>query len=265
MQLTRELIKLMIFEVILKTMSISEAMHSPLEQFLIKKLIPIEVFGVDLSFTNSALFMVLSVALILGLQVLSLKGETLIPNRLQAFYEFSYDFICGVLKTNAGKDGLVFAPFIFSLFMFVLCGNLLGLMPYSFTFTSHLAVTAALGIMVFIFVTTLGFMRHGLGFFRMFWPKGVPLAVMPILLPVEIIAYLIRPLTLAVRLFANMTAGHMVLKLFGGFTIAMGLYGFAPLGFIVFFTAFEIFVALLQAYVFTVLTCIYINDALHLH
>lgn len=239
---------------------------NPLEQFLIKPLIPLNIGGYDISFTNSSLFMVLTTALIILFQWAGVKERRIVPSRIQAFYELSYNFIQSMVKDNLGDEGKKYFPFIFSLFLFILFGNLWGMIPYSFTFTSHIAVTGALALMVFLLITGIGLMKHGLKFFRLFFPKGVPLAIAPILIPVEIIAYLFRPITLAIRLFANMMAGHMVLKLFGGFTVAMGVYGLlAPLPFLIFFTAFEIFVALLQAYVFTMLTCIYLHDTLHLH
>ena len=239
---------------------------NPLEQFLIKSIVPLHIGGYDISFTNSSLFMVLTTALIILFQWVGVKDRKIIPSRIQSFYEISYDFIQTMVKDNLGEDGKKFFPFIFSLFLFILFGNLWGMIPYSFTFTSHIIVTGALAFIVFVLITSVGLAKHGVKFFRLFFPKGVPLAIAPILIPVEIIAYLFRPITLAIRLFANMMAGHMVLKLFGGFTVAMGVYGlFAPLPFLTFFTAFEVFVALLQAYVFTILTCIYLHDTLHLH
>ena len=239
--------------------------QNPLEQFLVKPLIPLHIAGVDISFTNASLFMVIATALIIGLQVLSLKGNTLVPSRLQALYEIAYEFTATLIKESAGKEGLAYFPFIFSLFLFVLFANLLGMLPYSFTITSHIVVTFALALMVFLTVTFIGLKKHGLKFFTLFYPEGVPLAVAPLVIPIEIIAYLIRPITLSIRLFANMMAGHIVLKLFAGFTIAMGAMGFAPFVFVIGLTAFEFLIASLQAYVFTVLTCIYLHDALHLH
>lgn len=240
-------------------------MQNPMHQFLIQKIIPINVGGYDISFTNSALFMVLATLLIMALQVWALKGETLIPSRLQAFYEMSYDFVATLVRENAGADAKKYFPFIFSLFMFVLFGNFLGMLPYGFTFTSHIVVTFALAAMVFMTVTAVGFSRHGLSYFKLLCPQGVPLAAAPLVILIELISYLMRPITLALRLFVNMMAGHMILKLFGTFTVMMGLWGFAPLTFIVGMTAFEFFIAGLQAYVFTILTCVYLNDALHLH
>jgi F-type H+-transporting ATPase subunit a len=232
---------------------------------VIKPVIPLTLMEQDISITNSTLFMFLITSGILLFQWASLKGSPLNPSRLQSLYELSYEFVAKILKESAGKEGLKYFPFIFSIFMFVLWANLLGMLPYSFTITSHIAVTFTLALGVFLFVTTLGFMKHGLKFFHLFYPEGVPLAVTPLVIPIEIIAYLIRPITLGVRLFANMLAGHIVLKLFASFTIAMGVWGFMPFTFIVALTAFEFLIAVLQAYVFTVLSCIYLKDAIHLH
>lgn len=238
----------------------------PLDQFLIKKIVPIQAFGIDISFTNSSLFMMMTTGIILYIQWSATRGGRVIPTRLQSFFEVSYDFVAAMVRENTGQDGARYFPFIFSLFLFILFGNLWGMIPYSFTFTSHIIVTLTLALIVFIGVTIVGVVKHKWRFFRLFFPEGVPLLVAPVLIPVELIAYFFRPITLSIRLFANMMAGHMVLKLFGGFAVAIGVYGFfAPLAFMIFFTGFEIFVAVLQAYVFTILTCIYLHDALHLH
>lgn len=240
-------------------------MQNPLQQFLIKEIFPIEVAGYNISFTNSSLFMVLATGLVMWFQFWSLRGQTIIPGRLQSFYEISFDFISNISKENAGEESKKYFPFIFSLFMFVLFGNLLGMVPYGFTFTSHIVVTFALAGMVFVLVTVVGFARHGLKFFSLLCPKGVPVAVAPLVILIELISYLMRPITLALRLFVNMMAGHMILKLFAAFTVMMGLWGVFPLAVVVGVTAFEFFIAGLQAYVFTILTCVYLNDALHLH
>lgn len=209
--------------------------------------------------------MVLTTALILLVQYLSVRGNRIVPNRIQAALESMYEFVADILQEASGKEGFRYFPFVFSVFLFILFGNLLGMVPYSFTFTSHIIVTFALALFVFLGVTFIGLFRHGLKFFTLFFPSGVPLAVAPILIPIEIISYLARPITLSVRLFANMMAGHIFLKIFAGFTVSLGLWGLAPLAFNVVFTGFEFFVAMLQAYVFTVLTCIYLHDAIHLH
>ena len=240
-------------------------MQNPLHQFMIKELIPLELAGYNISFTNSSLFMLLATGLIIGFQVWSLKGNTLIPGRLQSLYEMSYDFISTVSVENAGEEAKKYFPFIFSLFMFVLFGNMLGMIPYGFTFTSHIFVTFTLAAIVFVLVTAIGFIRHGMKFFSLLCPEGVPIAVAPLVILIELISYLMRPITLALRLFVNMMAGHMILKLFAAFTVMMGIWGVLPLAVVVGVTAFEFFIAGLQAYVFTILTCVYLNDALHLH
>ncbi len=248
-------------------------MIDPLKQFAVKKIVPLDIAGIDISFTNASLFMVLATVFILLFHGLAVHKAKIVPSRLQSAVELLYEFIAQMLKENAGQQGLKYFPFVFSLFLFVLVGNLLGLVPYGFTFTSHIIVTFALAFTVFILVTFIGLYNHGWKFFRLFFPEGTPLVVAPILIPVEIIAYFARPVTLAVRLFANMLAGHVILKVFAGFTIMLGAVGgvfgvaggAAPIIMNVVFTAFEIFVAFIQAYVFTILTCLYLHDAIHLH
>lgn len=240
-------------------------MQNPLHQFLIKEIIPLHLGGYDISFTNSSLFMVLATGLILWFQVTSLRGTTLVPTRLQSLFEMSYDFISKMVVETAGVEAKKYFPLIFSLFMFVLFGNMLGMVPYGFTFTSHILVTFALAALIFIGVTCLGFLRHGVKYFSLLCPDGVPVAAAPLVILIELISYLMRPVTLALRLFVNMMAGHMILKLFAAFTVMMGLWGVFPLVAVVGITAFEFFIAGLQAYVFTILTCVYLNDALHLH
>jgi F-type H+-transporting ATPase subunit a len=240
--------------------------HNPLQQFLIKTLIPIEIAGYNISFTNASLFMVLVTLSIMSVQYFGLRGNTLIPGRMQALFEFSYDFISDMVEDNAGKDARPFAPLIFSLFMFILFANLLGMLPYSFTITSHLAVTFALAIFIFILVTIVGLVKHGLKFFTLFYPEGIPIWISFVIVPIEIISYLIRPITLSFRLFLNMMAGHILLKVFAGFaTILVFYFAVGPLAFNVMFIGFEFFIAVLQAYIFTILSCIYLNDALNLH
>jgi F-type H+-transporting ATPase subunit a len=240
-------------------------MGNPLHQFLIVKLFHFEIAGLDISFTNSSLFMVLGTVLLILFQYFATREKSVVPGRLQGALEVSYDFIASSLKENAGREGLVYFPFIFSLFMFVLFGNMLGMFPYAFTHTSHIIVTFALAMMVFVFVTILGLVKLRWRFFRLFFPEGTPLFIAPILVPIEIIAYFVRPISLSVRLFANMLAGHVILKLLGGFTVAMGVFGILPLALNVLMTGFEFFVAAIQAYIFTVLSCLYIHDALHSH
>ena len=177
----------------------------------------------------------------------------------------SYEFVANLLRDTIGSDGRRYFPFIFALFMFILFGNLLGMVPYSFTFTSHIVVTFVMAIVVFLGVTLLGFVKHGVRFFSFFVPPGISILLWPLMIPIEIISYLSRPISLAVRLFANMTAGHTMLKVFAGFIPALGAAGILPLAFVTALTGLEFLIAFLQAYVFTVLTCLYISDALHLH
>jgi len=245
----------------------------PLHQFEIAKLVPIEVAGVDLSFSNSAMFMVLAVACTAGLLMLGMKQRAMVPGRLQSMAELLYEFVATMVKDNAGPEARKYFPLIFSLFCFILFGNLLGLIPGSFTFTSHIIVTFAMAAAVFLFVTLLAIAKHGLHFFSFFVPSGVPGPFLIILVPIEVISYLSRPVSLSVRLFANMLAGHTMLKVFAGFTVsligAMGVGGFAlgilPILVNVALFGLEFLVACIQAYVFSVLTCLYIRDALELH
>ncbi len=239
--------------------------HSPLTQFEIKRLVEIDIAGLDVSFTNSSLMMVIVLVLVTALLTLSMRGRAMVPGRWQSIAELSYEFIANMLRENVGSQGRQYFPFVFTLFMFIVTSNLLGLLPYSFTVTSHIVVTFALAIVVFLGVTVIGLIKHKLHFFSFFVPKGVPMALIPILVPIEVISYLARPVSLSLRLFANMMAGHTLLKVFGGFVVVLGIFGVAPLLFVVALYALELIVAVLQAYVFTVLTCLYLNDALHLH
>jgi F-type H+-transporting ATPase subunit a len=240
---------------------------SPLHQFEIHSIIPIQLgdAGVDVSFTNSALFMVLAMVLISGFMVLGMRRSAIVPGRWQCAAEMAYEFIANMLRDTVGQEGRKYFPFVFTVFMFVLFGNLLGMVPYSFTFTSHIVVTFALAFIIFVGVTILGFVKHGFHFFSFFVPPGTPLPMYPLLIPIEVISYLSRPISLSVRLFANMLAGHTLLKVIAGFVWALGVFGILPLAFVVALTGLEILIACLQAYVFTILTCLYINDALHLH
>ncbi len=241
-------------------------MPDPMHQFQIQPIVPLEIFGFRADFTNSALFMVLAVVLVAGFLTFSMSGRSLVPTRLQSIAELSYEFVANMVRENVGTDGIRYFPFIFTLFSFILASNMLGMVPYSFTVTSHIIVTFALAAVVFLGVTVIGFVRHGLGFLKFFVPSGVPAALLPLLVVIEVISYLTRPISLSVRLFANMMAGHTMLKVFGAFVVALGvLGGWAPLAFMVAFTGLEILVAFLQAYVFAILTCIYLNDALHMH
>jgi F-type H+-transporting ATPase subunit a len=238
---------------------------NPVEQFKIEPLIPLEIGGVDVSFTNSSLWMVVAVILSTGFLTLSVSGRALIPGRWQSMAELMYEFVANMIRDNVGSEGRRYFPFIFSLFMFVLFGNLLGMVPYTFTYTSHIIVTFGLAIVIFIGVTIIGFARHGTHYLRMFFPHGAPLATAIILVPIELISYCSRPFSLAIRLFANMTVGHIILKVMAGFVIMLGVYGIAPMAFLGGVTVLEFGIALLQAYVFTILTCIYLHDAIHMH
>lgn len=240
-------------------------MAGPLEQFQIHTLVPIHIGGIDASYTNSALAMTVAVAAATVLLTVSMRGRAMVPGRWQSIAEICYEFIASMVRDNIGAEGRRFFPFVFSLFMFIVLGNMLGLIPYSFTFTSHLVVTFAMAVTVFTGATIVGFIKHGIGFFGFFLPHGAPWYVAPLLVPIEILSYFMRPVSLSLRLFANMTAGHTMLKVFAGFVVALGLFGFFPLFFVVVLTGLELLIAFLQAYVFTILTCIYINDALHMH
>jgi|TARA_Y100000294_G_scaffold174027_1_gene191296 F-type H+-transporting ATPase subunit a len=239
--------------------------QSPLSQFEIKRWVPIEVGDVDVSFTNSATFMVLTVLAIGIFLILGMRRPAMVPGRWQSMVELSYVFIANLIKDTVGTEGRPYFPFIFTVFMFVLVGNLFGMVPYGFTFTSHIIVTFTMAMVVFLGVTVIALKKHKLRFFTFFMPPGVPLIMAPLLVPIEIISYLSRPISLSVRLFANMLAGHTLLKVFAGFVVALGLFGVFPLAFVVVLTGLEVVIAFLQAFVFTILTCLYLNDALHLH
>jgi len=241
------------------------AEFSPLEQFEIKRIVPIHIGGVDISFTNSALFMCIAVVVVTALMVLSTRSARLVPTRWQSIPELAYEAIAGMIQQNVGKEGMQYFPFIFTLFMFVLAGNLLGMIPYTFTYTSHIIVTFAMAIVIFVGVTAIGLKRHGLHFLSLFAPKGVPWILLLLLVPIEMISYFIRPFTLSIRLFANMLAGHAILAVFASFVAVLGVLGIAPLAMDVGFVLLEFLVAGLQAYIFTILTCLYLNDAIHLH
>jgi F-type H+-transporting ATPase subunit a len=237
----------------------------PLEQFEIKTIVPLEVGGINASFTNSSLFMVIVIAAITLFLMLGMRRGALVPGRWQSMAELSYEFVAGLVRENVGREGRPYFPFIFSLFMFVLFGNLIGMIPFTFTYTSHIIVTFAMALFIFVAVTLIALARHGFHFFTYFAPKGLPLPLLILLIPIEIISYCIRPMTLSIRLFANMMAGHTMLVIFAGFVFALGIFGILPLAFDVFFILLELLVAVLQAYVFTILTCIYLHDAIHLH
>jgi F-type H+-transporting ATPase subunit a len=237
----------------------------PLEQFTIERLVPLHIGRLDVSFTNSALMMTIAVGLITALIVLATRRAALVPGRWQSVAELSYEFVADMVDTNAGHGAQAYFPFVFTLFMFILFSNLLGLVPYSFTVTSHIIVTFALAVVVFVGVTIIGFLRHGAHFLRLFVPEGVPMVLLVLLVPIELLSYFIRPFTLSIRLFANMLAGHTMLAIFGGFAASVGLLAVFPLAIDVALVGLELLVAVLQAYVFAILTCLYLRDALHLH
>ena len=239
---------------------------NPMHQFEIYRIGPeINLGNINLSFTNASLFMALSAITILLFLYLGTKKKSLIPSKMQMVTEMSYSFVAKMINDTAGSSAKPFFPFIFTLFMFVLFCNMVGMLPYSFTVTSHIIVTLMLATVVFVGVTIIGFIKHGIKYLELFVPKGVPIILLPLIIVIEIISYLSRPVSLSVRLFANMMAGHTMLKVFGGFVISLGLLGgWLPLGFSVALTGLEILVAFLQAYVFAILTCIYLNDAINL-
>ena len=237
----------------------------PLHQFEIHRIVPLHIGGLDISFTNSALLMTIVVVAITAVTVLGTRKAELVPGRVQSIAEMLYEFVADMVDTNAGHDARDFFPFVFTLFVFILFANLLGLVPWSFTVTSHIIVTFALALVVFIGVTVIGFVRHGAHFLRLFVPEGVPPVLLVLLVPIEVLSYFIRPFTLSIRLFANMLAGHTMLAIFGGFAAAVGLFAIFPVAINVALVGLELLVALLQAYVFAILTCLYLRDALHLH
>ena len=250
-------------------------MHSPIEQFVVKTLIQIKdpIFGYDISFTNASLFMVLASIVPLTLLIIGVRSAEMIPGKIQSISEMIFEFVENLLLENTGNSGRPYFSFIFTLFLLVLFGNLLGMLPYSYTFTSQIIITFFMAIIIFISVTIIGIFRHGFGFLSLFLPSGTPLVLQPLLFVIEFISYCIRPISLSVRLFANMLAGHTLLKVFGGLAVMLIGSGsiflvpvaILPIAAIIGMTALEVLVAVLQAYVFTVLTCIYLNDALNLH
>ena len=241
-------------------------MHNPLAQFEIKALLPLNLMGYDISFTNSTLWMIIALGFAALFMISAVKNKSLIPGRMQMAAESIYLLVDGLIEQNVGKKGVAFSPLIFSLFLFILVCNLFGMFPYSFTVTSHITVTFALAILVFITVTFVGFWKHGLHFFSLFLPKGTPLWLAPLIILIELFTYLARPVSLSLRLAANMIAGHVLLKVLAGFIVLMAAFlKPLPIPLIVVLIGFEIFVSILQAYIFTILSCVYLNDAVNLH
>ena len=240
--------------------------HSPLDQFKIKEIANIQLFGHDVIVTNSALFMIIASLFIILYFTLAFKNKKLVPTRLQLSGELFYNLITDTVNQNVGVKGKKFVPLIFTLFMFIMVCNLFGMIPYGFTVTSHISITFALAMMVFLLVTLLGFILHGFHFFSLFLPAGTPWWLAPLMILIELFAYLARPVSLSLRLAANMVAGHVLLKVIAGFIVSMAFYlKIFPIPFISVLIVFEIFVAILQAYIFTILSCVYLNDAINLH
>ncbi|MBN8955170.1 MAG: F0F1 ATP synthase subunit A [Rhizobiales bacterium] len=244
----------------------------PIHQFQINNLFPLgTVGGQEIAFTNSALFMGISVVGIVLLMITATAGRSLVPGRAQSLAELSYEFVADMIKSTAGTEGMRFFPFVFTIFMFVLFLNVLGMLPLAgFAVTSHIIVTAALALLVFFTVIIYGLAHNGLRFFKLFVPSGIPIYILPLIVFIEIMSFLSRPISHSVRLFANVLAGHITLKVFAGFVVMLGAFGVGgwlgailPLGMTVALTALELLVAFLQAYVFAILTCIYLNDAIH--
>jgi F-type H+-transporting ATPase subunit a len=238
---------------------------NPFTQFKVRSLVDLSLFDYDISFTNSSLFMCIAVFLIGTFCYFSSRSVALIPGKLQSSMEILFEFVDDTLVSSAGKSSRVFFPFIFTIFSFITTLNVLGLVPYGFSVTGQLIVTFAMAALVFITVVISGFIRHGIKFFSLFLPHGTPMCIAPLMIVIELFSFLVRPVTLSLRLAGNMIAGHVLLKVLGGFVIMMGIGGLFPLAFMVVMVGFEFFIAILQAYIFTILTCVYLNDAVNLH
>jgi F-type H+-transporting ATPase subunit a len=239
--------------------------HSPLAQFEIKRLVDINIAGLDLSFTNSSLMLVLIVGLIFAFFFAGTRKLSLIPGRMQSLVEMSYDFIANMIRDNVGPEGKKYFPFVFSIFLLVLGANFVGMLPFAFTVSSHIVLTFALAFFAFIVLNIIGFARHGMHYFHLFAPSGVPGWSLILITPIELISYLIRPFSLSVRLAAAMTAGHIVMKIFCTFVIMLGVAGIFPLLFATALVGLELLVSFIQAFIFSMLICIYLNDAVNLH
>nr|WP_026381508.1 F0F1 ATP synthase subunit A [Afifella pfennigii] len=243
----------------------------PIHQFQVTNLVEFgQIGGSTFAFTNSALFMAITVTLIIGFMLMTTRGRGLVPGRLQSVTEMFYEFTANMLREAAGSEGMRFFPFVFALFSFILVANLLSMVPYFFTVTAHIVITGALALLVMSIVVGYGFAKHGFGFMKLFVPKDVPGPLVPMIVAIEFLSFLSRPVSLSIRLFANMLAGHITLKVFAGFILSLGAFGAVgwagavlPFLMVVAITALEILVSFLQAYVFAILTCMYLNDALH--
>ena len=234
----------------------------PMDQFVVQPLFG----GTDISWytpTNATLWMAIAVACVAALLVLGTRGRAIVPTRAQSLAELTYGFIYKMVEDVSGKDGVKYFPYIMTLFMFIVFANMLGLIPTSFTTTSHIAVTAVLALLVFVTVTVIGFVKNGTKFLSLFWVTAAPLALRPVLAVIELITYFVRPVSHSIRLAGNVMAGHAVIKVFAGFAAAMGAFSFLPIFAITAVYALEVLVAFIQAYVFTILTCVYLKDALH--
>ena len=247
-------------------------MANPIHQFVVTPIAPLEVSGVDVSFTNSSLWMLIAAVTSVLFLTMATRRSAMVPGRMQMMAELLYEFVSKMVNDNIGKDGRQYFPLIFTLFVFVLFGNILGLFPHSFTFTSHLIVTGVLALMIFFMVIGFGLYNHGLKFFSLFVPPNVPWWLIGFIIPIEIISFFVRPITLSVRLFANMMAGHIILKVVVSFAVAAATMGAAwaalgvfPVLINVGLLVFELLVAVIQAYVFAILSCVYLKDSVDLH
>jgi len=241
-------------------------MENPLHPFELHNFVDLSLFGLDISINKAVLLMWIVLALVAGLFIAAASSRRLVPTKLQSVAELLVDFIRGMILDTMGKDGLKFFPFVAALFLFILFSNLLGLIPGSYTVTSQIIVTAAFAITVYTLSLIVGFVRHGIKFLGILVPPGTPGWLLPLMMPIELISQLARPISLAVRLFANMTAGHVILGVLFGLAIAGGaLIGWLPFAFTIAMNALEVGIAFIQAYIFTVLTCVYLGDAMHLH
>ncbi|KJV63448.1 MULTISPECIES: F0F1 ATP synthase subunit A [Ehrlichia] len=240
---------------------------NPLDQFKILTIFKLpSIGGYNIDFTNASLFMVLSTLIISLFCYVGLRKENILPNGIQLIIEMIYNFIVSTIESNVGKEGLQYIPLVFTIFIFIATCNLLGILPLGFTVTSHIAVTFAMSMVVFVSITVIGFKHQGAHFLRILLPKGTPGWLAPMMVFIELFAYCARPISLSIRLAANMIAGHTIIKVIAGFVIKMNIFLTPlPMIFIIILIGFEIFVAILQAYIFTVLTCVYLSDAINEH
>ncbi len=238
---------------------------NPFHQFEVYPIVDLSIMGHDVSLTNSGLFMLIAVSCISCFFYFAMRNARLVPKKLQNSAELIFQFAENTLLETAGTKAKAFLPFIFTLFTFILTLNLLGMLPYGFTVTSQIVVNFAIAIIIFFIVIIVGFVKHGLHFLSFFLPEGTPKVLAPLIIIIELLSFLARPITLTMRLGGNMLAGHVLLKVLASFVIMMGIWGFFPIPFIMIMSGFEIFVAVLQAYIFTILTCVYLNDAINLH